>query len=128
MYEHPIADVARVRIEAARTRQAVSASARSSEGDTAHISRLTISLAAIRRSAAPLMPYGGVGIGLYHPTFDRAPTPGWRRGGYLHGGIEVQVTDALAVDGEVGLHIVPESLYPDGVLLGELAVRVKFGL
>ena len=127
-YELPIADVVRVQVEAARTRQAISARARSPEGDTAHISRLTISLAAIKRSAAPLMPYGGVGIGLYRATFDRAPTAGWRRGGYLHGGIEVQVTDALAVDGEGGLHIVPQSLYPGGELRGELVLRVKFGL
>jgi hypothetical protein len=74
------------------------------------------------------MPYGGAGIGLYHAPFDRAPTTGWRRGGSLHGGIEVQVTDALAVGGEGRLHIVPQSLYPGGELRGELALRVKIGL
>jgi hypothetical protein len=127
-YELSVADVARVRVEAARTGQVIRAQVRSPEGDTAHISRLTISLAAIKRSAAPLMPYGGVGIGLYRATFDRAPATGWRRGGYLHAGIEVQVTDAVAVDGEGGLHLVPQSLYPGGELRGELVLRVKFGL
>jgi hypothetical protein len=127
-YELPLADVFRVRVEAARTRQAVPAQALPPAGDEAHISRLTISLAAIRRSAAPLMPYGGLGLGLYRATFDRAPTAGWRRGGYLHGGIEVQVTDAVAVDAEGGLHIVPQALYPYGELQGELVFRVKFGL
>jgi hypothetical protein len=126
-YELPIADVARVQVEAARTRQAIPAQARSPQGDTAHISRLTISLAAIKRSA-PLMPYGGIGLGLYRATFDRAPTAGWRRGGYLHGGIELQVTDALSVDGEAGLHVVLRPLYAGGELRGELVFRVKFRL
>ena len=127
-YELPIADVLQVQVEAARTRQALSAQARADQGDTVHISRLTIGLAAIKRSAAPLIPYGGAGIGLYLATFDRAPTTRWRRGGYLRGGIEVQVTDALAVDVEGGLHVVPQPLYADGVLRGELVLRVKLGL
>ena len=128
-YELPIADFVRVRAEGAGTRQAFPAQGRSPGVDnTAHISRLTISLAAIKRSAAPLMPYGGIGIGLYRATFERAPTTGWRRGRYLHGGIEVQVTDALAVAGEGGLHVVPQSLYPGGELRGELVLRVKLGL
>jgi len=38
------------------------------------------------------------------------------------------VNDAIAIDGEFGLHIIPQTLYPEGALLGEIAARVKVGL
>jgi hypothetical protein len=128
-YEVPLGDSARVRIEAARTRQAIPAFVyRGDLGDTARFTRLTLSLAGVKTSLAPIAPYGGVGIGFYRATFDRAPASGWRARPYLHGGIEVQVGDTIAIDGEIGVHAVGDRFYPESGLLGEALVRIKIGL
>jgi hypothetical protein len=128
-YEIPIGDTARFRFEAARTRQPIpSFIARDAIGDVAHISRLTLSLAGLKRSAALVTPYGGGGIGFYRATFDRASATKWIAGAYLHGGIEVQAGDAVAIDGEIGLHLTENKLYPSGALLGEAVLRLKIGL
>src|SRR4026209_983262 len=66
--------------------------------DTAHISRLTISLATVKSSFTPLTPYAGAGFGFYRATFDRSSTTETRRGAYLHGGIEVRANDAIAIE------------------------------
>jgi hypothetical protein len=47
---------------------------------------------------------------------------------YLHGGVEVHANDAIAIDVEFGLHIIPQTLYPEGAVLGEIVARVKVGL
>jgi hypothetical protein len=129
-FEVPLGDALRVRVDAAHTTQPLPPGGLpgSSAGETAHISRATLSLTGIKRSLAPLMPYGGAGIGLYRASFDRAPATTWRAGLAVHGGIEVQASDRLAVDGEVGLHVVPQTLYPEGALRGELLARLKLGL
>ena len=126
-FEMGVANAARIRVETARTRQPLppGGAPTPNESDTAHISRLTISLAVLGRSLTPLMPYGGAGIGVYHATFDRSPPTSWRPGAYFHAGIEVQPAHALAIDGEVGLHVVPRTLYPEGALFGELVARLK---
>jgi hypothetical protein len=128
-YEVPLGDWAQVRLEAARTRQAIPALAsRGDVGDTARFSRLTLSLARVKRSLAPIAPYGGLGIGLYRATFDRAPASGWRAGPYVYGGIEVQAGDTVAIDGEIGVHVIGGHFYPESGLLGEALVRIKIGL
>src|SRR5262245_45558570 len=128
-YEVPLRDWARVRLEAARTRQAIPAFVyRGDLGDTARFTRLTLSLAGVKRSLAPIAPYGGLGIGLYRATFDRAPASGWRAGPYLHGGIEVQAGDTVAIDGEIGVHAIGGHFYSESGLLGEALVRIKIAL
>src|SRR5262245_45371123 len=53
-YEVPLGDSARVRFEAARTQQAIPAFAtRGNIGDTARFTRLTVSLAGVKRSLDP---------------------------------------------------------------------------
>src|SRR5262249_61510734 len=77
-YEVPLGDWARVRLEAARTQQAIPALVyRGDVGDTARFTRLTLSLAGVKRSLAPIAPYGRLGIRFYHADFDAAPPPGW---------------------------------------------------
>src|SRR5262245_21226505 len=128
-YEAPLGDSARVRLEAARTRQAIPAFVtRGDVEDTAHFTRLTLSLAGVKRSLAPIAPYGGLGIGIYRATFDRAAASGWRASPYVHGGIEVQAGDTVAIDGEVGVHVIGGNFYPESGLLGEALVRIKIGL
>jgi hypothetical protein len=128
-YEVPLGDWARVRLEAARTRQAIPATVhRGDVDDTARFTRLTLSLAGVKRSLAPIAPYGGLGIGFYRATFDRAPARGWRTGPYLHGGIEVQVGDTVAIDGEIGVHVIGGNFYSGSGLLGDALVRIKIGL
>jgi hypothetical protein len=126
-YEWPFAGSARIRIDGGRTQQPIPPMVSPSLlADTATISRLTVSLAAIKRSLAPIAPYGGGGIGFYHSSFERARSVS-RRGGHLYAGIEVEVGDVLAVDVEGGLHVIPKTLYPEGALLGEVVVRAKIG-
>jgi Outer membrane protein beta-barrel domain len=128
-YEVPLGDWARVRLEAARTRQAIPALVyRTNVGDMARFTRLTLSLAGVNRSLAPIAPYGGLGIGFYRATFDRASASGWRVGPYVHGGIEVQAGDTVAIDGEIGVHVIGGHFYPGSGLLGEALVRIKIGL
>src|SRR5262245_8849424 len=128
-YELPFGDWARVRLEAARTRQAIPALVyRADGGDTARFTRLTLSLAGVKRSLAPIAPYGGLGIGLYRATFDRAPASSWRAAPYVHGGIEVQASDTIAIDGEIGVHAIGGHFYPESGLLGEALLRIKIGL
>jgi hypothetical protein len=127
--EVPLATVVRVRIDAARTSQPIPAiPSRALPADLVRIARVTVSVATtMRPGLAPIRPYGGLGIGRYRASFRYSPAR-WQFGGYVHGGIEVQASDAVAIDGEVGLHVIPRTLYPEGALLGEMALRVKVGL
>ncbi len=127
-FELPLANPFRIRIDAASTRQPFPSAAVGDPDDTAHVSRLTISLATVKSPLAPITPYGGAGIGFYRSTFERSSTTQTRRGAYLHGGIEVHANDAIAVDGEFGLHVIPQTLYPEGALLGEIVARLKIAL
>ena len=127
-YELPLANVVRIRVDAALTHQPIPAAVVGDPGDDAHISRLTIGLAGVKSPFAPITAYGGAGIGFYRASFDRSATTRTRQGAYLHGGIEVHAHEAMAIDGEVGLHIIPQTLYPEGALLGEIMVRLKIGL
>lgn len=127
-YELPLTNAVRIRIDAAGTHQPIPAALGGDPADTAHISRLTISLATVKSPFAPITPYGGAGIGFYRASFERSSTIQMRRGAYLHGGIEVHANDAIAIDGEFGLHIIRQTLYPEGALLGEIVARLKIAL
>ena len=126
-FELPLGNVVRIRVDGARTHQPIPPPVAGDPSDRGHISRLTISLATVKSAFAPITPYGGAGIGFYRASFDHSPTTR-RQGAYMHGGIEVHANDAIAIDGELGLHIIPQTLYPEGALLGEIVVRVKVGL
>jgi hypothetical protein len=52
-YELPLANAVRIRIDAAGTHQLIPAALMGDPGDTAHISRLTISLATVKSPFAP---------------------------------------------------------------------------
>ena len=127
-YELPLANALRIRVDAAGTHQPIPPALVGDPAETAHISRLTISLATVKSPFAPLTPYAGAGFGFYRATFDRSSTTQTRRGAYLHGGIEVRANDAIAIDGEFGVHIIPQTLYPEGALLGEIVARLKIAL
>ena len=58
----------------------------------------------------------------------RSSTPQTRRGADPHGGIEVHASDAIAINGEFGLHIIPQTLYPEGALLGEIVAKRRVAL
>jgi hypothetical protein len=129
-FEFPFSDEARLRIEAGRSTlrlPAVTDPALSRFAGNARISRLTVSIAGLKRPG-DATGYGGIGIGLYRLTQGKAKTP-ITPGMYAHGGAELPVSDLITLDAEIGVHIVGKNFVQiTPVLLGEVVIRVKFGL
>ena len=130
-FEIPIAIGTRVRLETGRTTIPVLAN-RVSAGlpsDTAHLSRRTMSVAALKNPGAGATTYFGVGLGIYQATYDRAPKSPYRLGTYLHGGVEWQVSDQVTLDTEIGVHLLRgDTLYPTATLPCEALVRLKLAM
>jgi opacity protein-like surface antigen len=130
--EVPFSNNVRIRVEAARsTLPIVAASAPDSRAptDTAHIERLTISVAALRRPGAPISAYAGIGVGLYKTTFDVAPKPPTRVGGHVYVGAELPLSDSLTLDAEVGIQgFKDDPWYQRNLIPGEAVIRLKLAL
>ena len=128
-FEVPISTGTRVRMETARTTAAVLASRALPAGpptDMAHLSRLTLSVAALKAPGAGATTYFGVGFGIYQATYDRAPKSPYRLGTYLHGGVEIELFDQVTLDTEIGVHLLRGGrLYPTSTLPCEALVRLK---
>ena len=130
--EVPISNQVRIRFEAGRsTLPIVSESALDSRSptDTAHIDRLTISVAALRRPGAPISAYAGIGVGLYKTTFDVAPRPPTRVDGHFYIGAELLLSDSLTLDAEVGIQgFKDDPWYQRNLIPGEAVIRLKLAL
>ncbi|HTM05513.1 MAG TPA: hypothetical protein VL173_18515 [Vicinamibacterales bacterium] len=131
-FEVPISTGARFRVETARTTTPVLGSRvlpATPPTDLAHLSRLTISVAALKAPGAGATTYVGVGLGLYQATYNRAPKSPYRLGTYLHGGVEIELSDQVTLDAEIGLHLLRAgSLYPTSTLPCEALVRLKLAM
>lgn len=130
--EVPLADKARIRVELGRSSLPIVPEGRtdiSQPTDTAHIQRLTISVAGLRRPGAPVTGYLGAGVGFLRATFDYAPRSKVRADLYVHGGGEVMLSDTLTLDAEVGLHgFRDDPWYQRKLITGEAVLRLKMGL
>jgi hypothetical protein len=130
--ESPVADKARIRLELGRTTLPIlppGPKETAVRADTAHIQRLTLSVAALRRPGAPVTGYIGAGVGFHRATFDYAPRSRVRADLYLHGGAEVMVSDNLTLDAELGFHgFKDDPWYQRNLITGEAVIRLKVGL
>jgi hypothetical protein len=130
--EIPVADKARIRVELGRSSMAIipeGAKAGIAPTDTAHIQRLTISVAGLRRPGAPVTGYIGAGVAFQRATFAVAPRSPVRADLYVHGGAEVMVSDNLTLDAELGFHgFKNDPWYLRNLITGEAVIRLKVGL
>ena len=130
--EVPVSDTARIRIETGQSLlPIVPESARDSKNptDVAHIRRLTISIAGLKRPGAPATGYIGAGVAFQRATFDYAPKSGIRAGMYIHGGGEVTLSDDLVLDAELAFHgFKDDPWYQRKLITGEAVIRLKVGL
>ena len=130
--EIPVADQARIRVELGRsTLPMLPEGARSgiAPTDTAHIQRLTISVAGLKRPGAPVTGYIGAGVAFQRATFDYASRSPVRADLFVHGGAEVMVSDNLTRDAELGFHgFNDDPWYQRNLITGEAVIRVKVGL
>jgi hypothetical protein len=130
-FEFPFSDDARLRIEAGRSTLRLPMGTDPSVyrfAGNARVSRLTVSIAGLRRPGDIASAYGGIGIGFYRMTQDKTKSP-ITPGMYLHGGGELPVSDSLTLNAEIGVHIVGKNFVQiTPVLLGEAVIRLKVGL
>ena len=130
--EIPLSDSGRIRIEGSRTTMPIVPRGEwepSTQRDTAHIGRLTVSAVAVGRPGAPVSPYIGLGVGFQRARFDVAPES--QRGvvGYLHFGADAQLLDRLTLGAEIGLSgTEKDPWFQKAELTGEWVIRLKFGL
>jgi len=130
-FEFPFSDGARLRIEAGRSTLRLPAAADPAVyrfAGNARISRLTVSIAGLKRPGDIASGYGGIGVGFYRLTQDRVRTsitPGL----YAHGGGELPVSDSVTLNAEIGVHVVGEHfVQTTPILLCEAVIRLKVGL
>ncbi len=130
--EVPISDQMRVRFEVGGSSLPIVPEGGPYSGnptDTAHIQRLTISIAALKRPGAPVTPYGGAGVSFQRATFDLAPRSPVRADVHLHFGGEVMLSDDLTLDAELSINgFKDDPWYRRKLVTGEAMLRVKLGL
>jgi hypothetical protein len=130
-FEFPFSDDVRLRIEAGRSTlrlPAVTDPLVYRFAGNARVSRLTVSIAGLRRPGDIATGYGGIGVGFYRMTQDNVKTP-ITPGMYVHGGGELPVSDSVTLNAEIGVHIVGKNFVQiTPVLLGEVVIRLKVGL
>jgi|RhiMethySRZTD1v2_1073278.scaffolds.fasta_scaffold02987_10 mannose/fructose/N-acetylgalactosamine-specific phosphotransferase system component IIC len=130
--EVPFSDKVRIRIEAARTTLPIvpeGAFDSSSRTDTAHIERLSLSLARVNGAGEFVSGYIGAGVGLHRATFDRAPKSGVSADLYVAGGAELLLSKRLTFDAELGLHgFRDDPWYHRNLITGETLFRLKLAL
>jgi hypothetical protein len=130
--EIPVADKARIRLEVGRSTLPIlpeGPKETTVRTDTAHVQRLTISVAGLRRPGAPVTGYIGAGVAFQRATFDFARRSPVRAGLYVHGGAEVMVSDNLTLDAEFGFHgFRDDPWYQRNLITGEAVIRLKVGL
>jgi opacity protein-like surface antigen len=130
--EIPLSDSGRIRIEGSRTAMPIVPRGRweaSTQRDTAHLQRLTISAVRLWQPGEPVLPYVGLGVGLQRARFDVAPES--QRGvvGHLHFGVDVRVSDRLTLGAEAGLSGTgKDPWFHQADLTGEGVIRLKIGL
>lgn len=132
-FEFPFSDDARLRIEAGRSTLRLPAAADPAVyrfAGNARVSRLTVSIAGLKRPGAIATGYGGIGVGFYRLTQDKVKTP-ITPGVYVHGGGELPVSDSVTLNAEIGVHIVGKNFERTtsvATLLAEAVIRLKVGL
>ena len=130
--EIPVADKARIRLEVGRSTLPIlpeGPKESTVRTDTAHIQRLTISVAGLKRPGAPVTGYLGAGVAFQRATFDVAPRSPVRADLYVHGGAEVMVSDNLTLDAELGFHgFKDDPWHLRNLITGEAVIRLKVGL
>jgi hypothetical protein len=128
--EIPFSEHGRIRLEGARTALAiVPEGAPDLRTDTAHIERLTISVAAVGEPASLVGGYIGAGVGFYRAAFDHAPRSPVKADLYVHGGAEFRLRDRLTLDAELALHGFREDpWFHRNLITGETVFRLKVGL
>jgi len=94
-----------------------------------HLSCIDVGAVGVTSPAAAVSPYFGVSYGIYRASFDRgAPLP-WKGGVHFYGGAQVRLSDHLALDAGLGVHLLrDDGLDPGLVAPAEAAVRVKFSI
>ena len=132
-FEIPLADKARIRIEAGRTTLPILPPGLMPitvrRVDTAHLERATISVAGLMRPGAPVTPYVGAGVIFQRATFDHAPKSRMSAGLHVHAGAEVMALDTWTVDVEVGFQgFGRDPWYQRNLVTGEAVIRLKLGL
>ena len=131
--EVPLADKARIRVELGQSTlpilpEGVKASS-VTPTDTAHIERLSISIAGLKQPGAPVTGYIGAGVGFSRARFDDAPRSRVRADLYVHGGAEVMLSDNLTLDAELAGHgFRDDPWYHRQLITGEAVLRLKVGL
>ena len=130
--ELPVADNARIRLEWSRSTLPIipeGATDTSVRTDTAHLERLSLSIAGLKRPGAPATGYIGAGVMFQRATFDYAPKSRVRPGLYIHGGGEVMLSDNLTLDAELAMHgFEDDPWYQRKLITGEAVLRLKFAL
>jgi opacity protein-like surface antigen len=130
--EIPLADNARIRIEAGRTTLPIlppGPRQMTVRVDNAHLERATVSVAGLLRPGAPVTPYVGAGVIFQRATFDHAPRSPITAGLHVHAGAEVMAVDTWTLDFEVGFQgFGRDPWYQRDLMTGEAMIRLKLGL
>ena len=130
--EVPFSYHGRIRIEGSRTTLPIvpeGAPDSTIRTDTAHIERLSISVAGVKDPGEFVSGFIGAGVGLHRAEFDRAPRSRVSADVYVHGGAELHLSERLSLDAEFGFHgFRDDPWYQRSLITGETMIRLKVGL